>query len=392
MCAVLACCSHTALCAPGPGLSPVPANGGVLPNGELSDKVAWTRFIQAVTPVNKTQVVFETWASDPEIYSDHPHWPSLDEAREKKLRASVLQRSLTPHSLPTSQFDDPCGAPRSAAAGNFPVPGIVPPPGPIALTAPQPCFGEEVRRNRPSFDYLVNNGLTNKAGLAQAWLRATTSKWKVSLPNDAVEIKADWVPLETLVDWLHANHVHTTVPQLKRQYYTTVSGGLTYGLVSLHLSSKEIPNWVWASFEHHANPGRCDTMGCTDNFGALKHSVAPGSDNQQYGNCLKSPALAALFQKSHLDGVWNNYCLKATQIDYLSKKGKPIMAGDSFTERIAAGVPIKQSSCISCHAAAAVNRSGVASTVLLSTMPVGTVTLPKDQVAMDFIWGILHAQ
>lgn len=389
MSAVLACCGHAAHGAP----APVPATGGVLPNGELSDKVAWTRFIEVVTPVSRAQVVFETWASDPEIYTDKPYWPSPEQAKVKKLRNSVLKVGLSPHPAPASQFDDPCSPPGSPKAGNFPVAGSTPPPGPIKLTTPQPCFGEEVRRNRPSFDYLVNNGLHTQAGLKQAYQKASSSAWRVALPADAVEVKADWIPLETLVDWLAANRVKTTVAQLKRRYYTTVTGGVTYGLVSMHLSSKEIPNWVWATFEHHANPGRCDTMGCYDHFGARTAAIdphPPGRANQQYGSCVKTPALAALFKAAKLDGVWDNYCLKVSQIDFVSRKGAPLMAGDSFTERIAASVPINQSSCIACHATAAVNQDGTPFTCMLQTLPMGAVKLPNDKVAMDFIWGILR--
>jgi hypothetical protein len=403
--AVLFCCGQTAHAAPapasapvlkpvdGPVLAPVPATGGILPTGELSDKVAWTRFIEVVTPVNREQAVFETWASDHDIYTDKPHWPSGDEAKVKKLYHSVLGRSVSAHPTTAGEFNDGCSALHPPIAGNFPVAGSNPPAGPIKLTAPQPCFGEEVRRNHASFHYLVENGLHTQAGLKQAWQKAQSSTWRVSLPNDAVEVKADWVPLETLVDWLAANRVKTTIGQLKQRYYTTVTGGVTYALVSMHLSSKETPNWVWASFEHHANPGRCDTMGCYDRFGARETTISPHAarqPNEQYGSCVKTPALAALFKTAGLDGVWNNYCLKVSQIDFVSKKGAPLMAGDSFTERIAAAVPINQSSCIACHAAAAVNPDGTPFTCLLNKLPMGVHALPKDTVAMDFIWGIVR--
>ena len=40
-----------------------------------------------------------------------------------------------------------------------------------------------------------------------------------------------------------------------------------YWLIALHISSKDTPNWVWATFEHVANPGRCDFTGCNDSYG-----------------------------------------------------------------------------------------------------------------------------
>jgi hypothetical protein len=372
---------------------PVPATGGVLPSGENSDQLSWQHFIAVITPASKSQVVFETWASDPDIYTPTPHWPTPEQAKNKKLRPGLLQLSKAPHALAATKIDGKCGPVSQPKDGNFPVAGSTPPPQPLKLAAPQPCYAEEVRRNRPSYDYLVGNGLNTQAGLAKAYQKAKSSTWRVSLPTDSVEVKADWVPIETIVDWLAANHVKKTVAQVKAQYYTTVSDGTVYGLVSFHISSKEIPNWVWSSFEHQDNPGRCDTMGCYDSFGAVKPKILPAptaSANGQYGSCAKTPAVAKLFKAAQLDGVWQNYCLKASQIDYVAKNGEALMLGDSFTERIAAGVPILQSSCMACHASAAVNKDGSPFTTLLNTNPMGNVTLPTETVSVDFIWGVIN--
>lgn len=373
--------------------NPVPATGGVLPSGQNADQLSWQHFIAAITPASTSQVVFETWASDPDIYTPTPHWPTPEQAKNKKLRPGLLQLSKAPHALTAAMIDGQCQPVGDAKAGNFPIAGSTPPPQPVKLTGSQPCYAEEVRRNRPSYDYLTSNGLNTQAGLAKAYQKAKSSDWRVSLPTDAVEVKADWVPIDTIVDWLAANHVKKTVAQVKAQYYTTVSGGTVYGLISFHISSKEIPNWVWASFEHQANPGRCDTMGCYDSFGAVKPKILPAAEtsaNGQYGNCAKTPAVAKLFKAAQLDGVWQNYCLKASQIDFVAKNGAPLMLGDSFTERIAAAVPIRQSSCMACHASAAVNKDGSPFRTLLSSNPMGNVTLPTDTVSVDFIWGIIN--
>jgi hypothetical protein len=149
---------------------------------------------------------------------------------------------------------------------------------------------------------------------------------------------------------------------------------------------------VWASFEHQDNPGRCDTMGCFDSFGAKKKAVEPVTTaNTQYGKCVKTAAVEKLFKDAKLDGVWKNYCLKSSQIDEVSKSGVSLMLGDSFTERVAAAVPINQSSCMSCHASASVTSNGAPYTTLLAESPMGNVTLPSTAVGVDFIWGILLA-
>lgn len=374
--------------------TPVPSRGSALPSGANSDQVSWQHFVNIVAPVSATQAQFETWASDLDIYTTTPKWPSAAEAAEKKMQPGQLQRTRAPHaSRVAGTIDDAsCATVGDAAAGNFPVAKIPPTPPVTGATIAQPCYAEEVRRNRPSFDYIVGNKLNTQAGLAQAYQKATTSTWRISLPTDAIEVKADWLPMATLIKWLGDNGVTMTPEQVNSKYYTTTSKGQQYALVSMHVSSKEIPNWVWASFEHESNPGRCDTMGCFDSFGATIPAVKPvAKANGQYGSCSKSAALTKLFAGAKLPAAWNNYCLKSSQIKFVAKSGAPLMLGDSFTERIAASVPINQSSCIACHASAAINKDGSPFTKLLGQSPMGKVTLPGDVVAVDFIWGILSA-
>lgn len=381
-------------------LDPVPSRGGKLPSGLHSDQASWQHFVRIVAPVSPTQAQFETWASDLDVYTDTPRWPTRDQSAEKKLQASQLHRGKSPHAsriAPTID-DESCAQVGNAVAGNFPVKAIG--QGPSATQGiVQPCFGEEVRRNRPSYDYLVGNKLNTQKGLAAAYARATkpvkrgATPWRVSLPVDSVEVKADWIPTPTLIEWLGKNGVAMNTAQVKQKYYTTTSKGDLYALVSLHVSSKEIPNWVWATFEHENNPGRCDTMGCFDSFGAVNAAIAPvKKDNGQYGSCTKLPALKAMFKAKNLSGVWDSYCLKSSQIDYVAKNGAPLMLGDSFTERVAANVPINQSSCLACHAGAAINKDGTAFMTLLNSNPMGKLPLPKDAVAMDFIWGGVRFQ
>lgn len=92
------------------------------------------------------------------------------------------------------------------------------------------------------------------------------------MPASAIAVKSDWVPVPTLLQW---------IPQLgsaervRRLYYTATSESVEYALVSLHMSSRQNPNWVWGTFEHHMTPGRCDNLGCFDSFGAEQPVVVP---------------------------------------------------------------------------------------------------------------------
>ena len=168
----------------------------------------------------------------------------------------------------------------------------------------------------------------------------------------------------------------------------------------MHISTKDLPNWLWATFEHRLNPGRCDTMGCYDQFGVIppqRSSITPNRDpNQQYGACAKSLELIQMFVDNGLrQNPWQNYCLKATQIDFVSTqaatKNQPVLNGDSVVEGILANVPIAQSSCITCHAYAAFNSEGriCAQNTGLVGNQIGRFTPQTGQKQYDFVWGLL---
>jgi hypothetical protein len=116
----------------------------------------------------------------------------------------------------------------------------------------------------------------------------------------------------------------------------------------MHVASRQNPNWVWGTFEHQMNPGRCDYSGCVDTFGAQSAVVLPNRTtyNTQYGKCEKTPALKALMQKANLSPVWQNYCLKSTEVDFTAPDGTPYVLENSVVEGI---VGKRYSRCIVLH-------------------------------------------
>lgn len=350
-----------------------------LPWGQSSDMAAWQTFTQAVAPsgdpANHT-VEFETWASDQDIYTASPHFPVP--GAPKQLRPSLAATAVGPHALTITP--NGCFTPADAQAGNFP---------------PSGCIGEEVRRNFASYQYIVSNGLNTADGLARAW----KAHLKVDLPADSVEFKGNWVRVADLIEWIRRVYgVTITRAFVHDTYYiaTATSGRVTdeFALVGFHFSTKQIGNWVWADFEHRLNPGRCDTIGCHDDFGAVAADVAPkAAANRNYGPCEKTPALKAMMRAAGLSSVWENYCLKGTELDFVRPDGKPQLLGNSVIERIDARIPIARSSCTTCHAYAAFNAQGKPGLLdFTNTNPIGKVDQDrlKGYVRNDFIWGIAN--
>jgi hypothetical protein len=351
--------------------------GAVSGTKQNSDEFLWRQLTVFAAPASAAKpkpVLFETWASDEDTFSLTPHWPGPDEP--KKLHASLLGRTSTPTH---GNLDVPCAAPAGAAVGGFPTTGT-----------PAPCIAEEVKRNRPQYEYIVHNGLNTQVGLAAAYAKG----FKVTMPTEALAVKGDWVPVATLLQWIPQLGSLANVEKL---YYTTVSGGVEYGLVSLHVSSRQNPNWVWGTFEHQMNPGRCDDLGCLDTFGAVKPVVRPNRKavNTQYGACVKTPRLKALMAKANLSPVWENYCLKSTMVDYTAPDGTPYALGNSVIERITGNGTVAASSCIGCHVYASFDAKGQVSAAALNILPYNPTGQPIPAVLdgslqFDFMWGVLN--
>jgi hypothetical protein len=283
-------------------------------------------------------------------------------------------------SLHQSAIDVPCAPPGNAAVGGFPTTGT-----------PTPCIAEETKRNRPQFDYIVSNNLNTKAGLAAAYAKS----FAVVMPTSAISVKGDWVPVQTLLQWIPQL---ASVANIEKLYYTTTSASVEYALVSLHVSSRQNANWVWGTFEHQFNPGRCDSIGCFDSFGAESPDVYPNKTtvNTQYGACAKTPALKTMMTNADLSPVWENYCLKSTEVDYNAADGTPYALGNSVIERIVGNGTVAASSCIACHVYASFGATGAptaSATAMLPYNPTGTPipAVLAGSLQFDFMWGVLLA-
>ncbi|MBL9138912.1 MAG: hypothetical protein JNK85_23790 [Verrucomicrobiales bacterium] len=357
----------------------VPARAGaVTGTRQNSDEFIWRLFIQFVSPVggrDPSRVVFETWASDNDTFSKQPVWPQPDQP--KRFQASRLGLAASPDN---GIIDVACNPPKVPGLASFP-----------HGDSDELCIAEEVRRNRPMFDYIVGNQLNTRAGLAAAYARS----FDVQMPTNAVAVKGDWIPVQTLLKWIPQIG---SLDNLRTLYHTGTSGGVEYGLVSLHVSSRQNTNWVWGTFEHELTPGRCDDIGCCDSFGATRKTVRPNNKqiNSQYGRCHKTAKLKAMMKSAGISPVWDHYCLKSTQVDYMDPSGLPSVLGNSVIERLAGNGTVAASSCITCHSYASFDASGTTSSNVVGILPYNPTGRPipdimKGSLRFDFMWGVLGA-
>jgi hypothetical protein len=303
-------------------LSGVPALAQSTANQAMNapDQVAWELFIQANARVGGSNAAFETWASDSDTFQPNPQFPTSP--TPPALRQAIL--------------------PAVAREGVQEAGGLLPalPPG-IARGVT-----EETRHNKATFDFIVQNNLYKISGLKAAFGK------NLSFPIDSIEVKANWVAVSDIPAFTN-NRV--TVAQVAQLYHVNSANGVQYALVAMHVISKLVPNWTWATFEHAFNPGRCDILGCKDAFGA-QAALVPSNRiaNQGYPDCTKTRALTALLTAANIEPVYVNYCLKGSQADFVDNVGLDIRVGNSVTED---GF-VATASCMTCHGRAVFDKSG----------------------------------
>jgi hypothetical protein len=334
-------------------------------------------------------------------------------------------------------------------------------------------------RNRSFHEYLFANNLYNSDGVAAIFTanannQKTNAPYaadsrsagrgqpaalsRIDFPADAIMIKSNWLYEGIAAELGIANapgQPFITQNMTTTVQYTDGKKGVdckltgTHYLMAFHVSSKDIPNWVWTTFEHVAMPGRCDFIGCNDAYGYSSTDPLPAGAARNYvAPHVKSDGLvmapATVFDRDKtypaekinpgLDQVfrilgigtspstnkdrpsigdlgWRSYRLKGSQVEFVSSMGRHTLLGNSITE---AGF-MNGSSCITCHARAGVHVDGSGTTFLrlsvfekdLSDYGYGSsahgVPNPAwfhndnnagtlDVLQADFVWGFLNAQ
>ena len=245
----------------------------------------------------------------------------------------------------------------------------------------------EIRMNRTTFEFVRARELYHLDGQR----RAFTAGVAVSFPYGSKEVKAKWRP----------------IGEEERSRYHTLRVVLAdgterlYGLTALHIASKDLPNWFWATFEHVDNPRLPDAEGWK----------LPSRDRFACGagppDCNRAP------KKKGLEGtVWQYYRLRGTLTEFVDH-GRPQRLANSELET---GLQ-ETASCITCHSRSSIGVVG-GETVRLpifdshSALPSGSVRRgfvgdrqaswfegstasgqrPRLFLPLDFVWSLANAK
>ncbi len=179
--------------------------------------------------------------------------------------------------------------------------------------------GVEVRMNRNTFDYVLDNDLYSIEGLEERLRSGEPLKF----PQASKEVKARWVRINER--------------DKPRYHWRTVKGkdGETqiWGLTAMHIITRDLPNWFWCDFEH----GDFE-----------RHAEQYSQDSTTRG---ENPPSGRRGVRNETKGTkWEQMRLRGAQVNFVDAEGNHTILANTQIEH---GFQQK-SSCISCHARATV--------------------------------------
>jgi len=281
----------------------------------------------------ETTSVWETWRNaDTEVYlkdgAEPPEWndTSLPDLRSGQTPAAEMIDASGTKTLSSHMILSQLLQPQFSPDGEFQGSG---------------GFGE-TRINKTAYNFIRNECLFSKDGLKRyANAVASGKKPEIKFPVEAIEVKAAWIDLSK----------HKIPKSTWKTYYiaTDEKTQIKYGLTTLHIITKDIPNWFWASFHHKDVPhNQYETI---DDYGAPSEVK---------------------------DTVWSNYVLGGTQTDFITPTGEPTKLSDFYVES-----GFQNSSCITCHATAAISSVGSLPNAQRKALCAMTLNFPDANVTPE---------
>jgi hypothetical protein len=324
------------------------------------EESAWRLFVAAVCPVNSDKypyVVWENWIEQNQLYNPGPS--ALVAGQHPRLHGSPLREFLR----------------AQAAAGRNRLRTLT--IDKFLLDAAQDCgkarasnriICEETRINPEAQGFIGTNKLITLKG--QVTFAAAGKPFQ--FPGPAVEIKVDWVQLQSC----NAPPADVHIEKVN---------DACYALAGMHLISKLIDKWIWATFEPQnpiTNPLRCHALGCKDSWGS-NPATTSGTATQL------TASLSALMTSAKVAPEWHNYRLDGVQTDF-TDGANPSRLGNSIIEGENVGGPMQKSSCITCHQFSTIRTDGLAP--MEPSFTIGNpLPLPAGMISRDFVWSFLVA-
>lgn len=313
-------------------------------------------------------------------------------------------------------------------------------PVPILNNAPRPAFTdpesgvttastEEVRLNEATYEFIRTKQLYSRnEQLARAELAFAARKAGTPFPPDAVidfplaskEVKGHWAVIR-----------EEDKPRYHWAVGTLAGKPATYGLVALSITTKDLPNWVWTTFEHVDNEKEWPTHAKKWPDDVQKDpTLVKNLDNQVTnwfaGWIVKSVDKFACPQAPHdcnafpkglgLEGTkWQYYRLRGVQLEFVEERGDPASLGKPtalVNSKIEGNFEQNNMSCITCHALAAVGpepltgNSSMPMSILkkggptradrigytgIADIPALYKTLNGRYMQLDFVWSLRNA-
>ena len=329
------------------------------------EQTAWQLFVAANCPANAKQVVWETWIEQSDLY---PANGAADHALgrpEHRLHGSPLARAMEAHEkgpgvelVPNTQCNKMNGPPPNVK------------PGAIIC--------EEARLSPESQQFVLSKGYQVRAGQTKAAQKGVD----IQFPNGGIEVKVDWVPGTDF------NPPFTCSNPPKGVRVESI-GGVCYAMAGMHISSKLLKNWLWATFEPQnmqTNPLRCITFGsCKDPWGS-NPAVSNGGAS---GFTRQTLTMARLMKEARLAPEFLNYRLDGTQTEFTNANNRPTYLGNSVIEGENVGMKKNTASCITCHSYSSIKNDGTDGIVNLPKVPIGPqYQIPSGWIARDFAWSM----
>lgn len=321
------------------------------------DQFAWHLFAAVNRPARGGSQValWETWSEQEVVYQYpciKPKWPGLDEpfSAQRSRLVVDLKNTVASQQLVADGFN--------------------------ALTGDENL--QQVKLNRPFFDYVADNDLWYQEGVIR---QASTQG--IDFPPGAIVFKADWKEIspedKSRFQWR----------LISRKQYNEILGlgsssgpGQTgeqgtasdedkappvlLGLSSFHIVSKALDSWVWTTWNQADTLGRCDYIGCRDDFGVEPSYLPPNIKmGLPYPPTKLTPAARRILDEAGLDEVWHHYRLMGTQVTFTDHTGRPTLLGNVELEPGFGNT----SSCMTCHAMATLSAVATSLNFLKSTQP-----------------------